>query len=38
MLVEDRYRGLLEDHSDEITAHGYGHRVMMYFPKVNKTD
>jgi hypothetical protein len=35
MLVEGRYRGILEDHSDEITDKGYGHRVLMYFPRVN---
>ncbi|MET0621585.1 MAG: response regulator [Pyrinomonadaceae bacterium] len=32
MLVEGRYRGQLEDHSDEIIAHDYGHRIVMQFP------
>lgn len=36
MLVEGRYRGLLEDHSDEMTEQRYGHRVVMHFPAVNK--
>lgn len=35
MLVEGRYRGILEDHSDEITENGYGHCVLMYFPSGN---
>jgi hypothetical protein len=34
-LVESRYRGLLEDHSDEITEHSYGHRILMQFPVRN---
>jgi hypothetical protein len=32
MLVEGRYRGLLEDHSDEIKERSYGHRIVMQFP------
>lgn len=32
MLVEGRYRGILEDHSDEITEQIYGHRVVMHIP------
>ena len=32
MLVEGRYRGLLEDHSDEIKDRTYGHRIVMQFP------
>jgi len=37
MLVEGRYHGLLEDHSDEITGHAYGHRILMQFPTVSST-
>jgi hypothetical protein len=37
MLVEGRYHGLLEDHSDEITERNYGHRILMQFPAANKT-
>ena len=36
MLVEGRYRGLLEDYSDEMTEQSYGHRVVMHFPALNK--
>jgi hypothetical protein len=32
MLVEGRYHGLLKDQSDEITAHPYGHRIVMQLP------
>ena len=35
MLVEGRYHGLLEDHSDEITERSYGHRILMQFPGNN---
>jgi DNA-binding NarL/FixJ family response regulator len=35
MLVEGRYRGILEDHSDEITEMGYGHRILMHLPGMN---
>jgi predicted heme/steroid binding protein len=35
MLVEGRYHGLLEDHSDEIKEHNYGHRILMQFPIVD---
>ena len=38
MLVEGRYHGLLEDHSDEIKDHNYGHRILMQFPTVKKLD
>lgn len=38
MLVEGRYHGVLEDHSDEITERNYGHRILMQFPVVNKLD
>lgn len=36
MLVEGRYHGLLEDHSDQILDHSYGHRILMELPAVNK--
>jgi DNA-binding NarL/FixJ family response regulator len=36
MLVEGRYHGLLRDHSDEITKHPYGHRILMQLPAANK--
>lgn len=34
MLVEGRYHGTLEDHSDDedIRGRGYGHRIVMQFP------
>lgn len=38
MLVEGRYQGFLDDHSDEITEHSYGHRIMMQFPAALKLD
>lgn len=38
MLVEGRYQGFLDDHSDEITEHSYGHRIMMQFPASLKLD
>ncbi len=38
MLVEGRYRGQLEDHSDEITARDYGHRIVMQFPTSSEVD
>jgi DNA-binding NarL/FixJ family response regulator len=38
MLVEGRYHGLLEDHSDEIEKRSYGHRIVMQFPAVNKKE
>ena len=38
MLVEGRYRGLLEDHSDEIEGRSYGHRIVMQFPAATETD
>ena len=34
-LVESRYRGRLEDHSDEIIEHTYGNRILMQFPAGN---
>jgi DNA-binding NarL/FixJ family response regulator len=37
MLVEGRYHGLLQDKSDEIEQHSYGHRILMRFP-ANKVD
>jgi DNA-binding NarL/FixJ family response regulator len=37
MLVEGRYHGLLQDHSDEITKHPYGHRILMQLPAPNTT-
>jgi DNA-binding response OmpR family regulator len=36
MLVEGRYRGFLEDHSDEMAEQRYGHRVVMHFPAIKK--
>lgn len=36
MLVEGRYRGTLEDRSDDMTEQTYGHRVVMHFPGINK--
>lgn len=33
MLVEGRYHGLLQDRSDDIGEQGYGHRLLMRFPK-----
>ena len=36
MLVEGRYHGILQDHSDEITEHSYGHRILMQFPLANQ--
>lgn len=38
MLVEGRYQGFLDDHSDEITEHSYGHRILMQFPTAPKFD
>lgn len=38
MLVEGRYRGRLEDHSDEIKGQGYGHRIIMQLPAMNGAD
>lgn len=38
MLVEGRYRGQLEDHSDEIAARDYGHRIVMQFPTSSEAD
>jgi DNA-binding NarL/FixJ family response regulator len=32
MLVEGRYQGFLDDHSDDITEHSYGHRIVMQLP------
>jgi hypothetical protein len=28
--------GVLEDHSEEITEHNYGHRILMQFPAAQK--
>jgi DNA-binding NarL/FixJ family response regulator/gas vesicle protein len=38
MLVEGRYQGFLNDHSDEITEHSYGHRIVMQLPAAIKLD
>ncbi|HEU4712091.1 MAG TPA: response regulator [Pyrinomonadaceae bacterium] len=38
MLVEGRYHGILEDHSDEIKDHSYGHRILMQFPLSDRHD
>jgi len=38
MLVEGRYQGFLNDHSDEITEHSYGHRIVMQLPAAIKID
>ena len=38
VLVEGRYRGVLEDQSDEITEYNYGHRILMQFPSSNKPE
>jgi DNA-binding NarL/FixJ family response regulator len=38
MLVEGRYNGVLEDHSDDIEEHSYGHRIVMHLPVRQKTD
>jgi DNA-binding response OmpR family regulator len=38
MLVEGRYRGYLEDQSDEIKERSYGHRILMQFPMANEVD
>lgn len=37
MLVEGRYHGLLQDYSDEITEHTYGHRILMQLPTPKST-
>lgn len=37
MLVEGRYHGLLQDYSDEITEHPYGHRILMQIPTAKNT-
>lgn len=36
ILVEERYHGLLEDRSDEIEEHCYGHRILMQFPAMDE--
>jgi CheY-like chemotaxis protein len=38
MLVEGRYLGRLEDHSDEIKGQRYGHRILLQLPAANGTD
>lgn len=37
-LVEGRYNGVLEDHSDEIEDHSDGHRIVMHLPVLKKPD
>jgi DNA-binding NarL/FixJ family response regulator len=37
MLVEGRYHGLLEDHSDEIKERSYGHRIILQLSGASKT-
>jgi CheY-like chemotaxis protein len=38
MLVEGRYLGRLEDHSDQIKGQPYGHRILLQLPAANGTD
>lgn len=36
VLVEGRYHGALQDHSDEIIDRNYGHRITIQLPAANK--
>jgi DNA-binding NarL/FixJ family response regulator len=38
MLVEGRYHGILEDHTEELKGRSYGHRILVQFPTADATS